>query len=102
MVFLYSLIGRYNSKHFLKTDCTNSKSHKVFFEDRNGGRIKFDGCPYIILGRKVYDCQHGVDRHANEKKRDKDKKMVSRKKNESELKKLNILVNYRNYFNQTG
>ena len=48
-----------------------SKKHKVFFEDPAGGhnRIQFDGCPYIIVGRKVYDCQHGVDRHAKEKQR---------------------------------
>ena len=46
-----------------------SKKHKVFFEDPTGGqnRIQFDGCPFIIVGRKVYDCQHGVDRHAKEK-----------------------------------
>ena len=48
-----------------------SKKHKVFFEDPAGGhsRIQFDGCPYIIVGRKVYHCQHGVDRHAKEKQR---------------------------------
>ena len=55
----------------ISTGGEKSKKHKVFFEDPAGGhnRIKFDGCPYIIVGRKVYDCQHGVDRHAKEKKK---------------------------------
>ncbi|CAH3111147.1 unnamed protein product [Pocillopora meandrina] len=50
-----------------------SKKHKVYFEGPAAGntRIQFDGCPFIIVGRKVCDCQHGVerDRHAKEKKR---------------------------------
>ncbi|KAJ7389470.1 hypothetical protein OS493_031439 [Desmophyllum pertusum] len=42
---------------------------KDFGKQDQGGqnRIQFDGCPFIIVGRKVYDCQHGVDRHAKEK-----------------------------------
>jgi len=66
------------------TGSLTSKKHKVFFEDpktgHSGKRIKFDGCPYIIVGRKVYDCQHGVDRHAKEKKRKEESKLVSRVK----------------------
>ena len=51
-------------------DCNSPKpsKHRIFFEDPKGkGKIKFDGCPYIILGRKFYECQHGVDRHAKDK-----------------------------------
>ena len=38
----------------LFTDGVKSKKHKVFFEDPAGGqnRIKFDGCPFIIVGKK--------------------------------------------------
>ena len=47
------------------------KNRKVFFKDPASGhdRIQFDGCPYIIVGWKVYNCQDGVDRHAKEKQR---------------------------------
>ena len=42
----------------------------MFFEDPAGG-IQFEGSPFLILGRKVYDCQHGVDSHAKDKSRNK-------------------------------
>jgi hypothetical protein len=31
--------------------------------------IVYDGTPFIIERRKVYDCQHGVDRNVADKKR---------------------------------
>ena len=47
--------------------------HKVYFQDPKSSKgrdgIPFDGVPFIIIGRKQYDCQHGVDRHAGEKKK---------------------------------
>ena len=46
------------------------KKHKVFFE-YPAGAIRFEGSPFLILGRKVYDCQHGVDRHAKDKSKNK-------------------------------
>ena len=66
--------------HKISTGGEKSKKHKVFFEDPVGGhnRIKFDGCPYIIVGRKVYDCQHGVDRHAKEKQRNQQNRVSER------------------------
>lgn len=36
-----------------------------------GARISFTGVPFIILGSKVYDCQHGVDRNTALKKRNR-------------------------------
>lgn len=49
--------------------------HKVYFQDPKSSKgrdgIPFDGVPFIITGRKQYDCQHGVDRHAREKKKKK-------------------------------
>lgn len=66
--------------HFL---LSGSKKRKIYFEDSRIGstrnKIPFDGCPYIVMGRKVYDCQHGVDRHAKDKKRKKDDKLVNKK-----------------------
>ncbi|KAL9954893.1 hypothetical protein ACROYT_G042478 [Oculina patagonica] len=47
-------------------------SHRIFWEDNQhvrGARISFTGVPFIILGSKVYDCQHGVDRNTALKKR---------------------------------
>ena len=31
--------------------------------------LKFDHVPYVVVNHKVYDCQHGVDRHLSEKKK---------------------------------
>ena len=37
---------------------------------------QFTGVPFIILGRKLYDCQHGIDRKAGEKRKRKDAEEV--------------------------
>ena len=34
----------------------------------------------MIIGRKVFECQHGIDRHANEKKQNREAKIVSVRK----------------------
>ena len=63
----------------------------MFFEDpktETGKTIKFDGCPYVILGRKVFDCQHGVDRHAKDKKRKQKNAQV--RKEAAEVSILNM------------
>ena len=52
----------------------------MYFEDGTSGRsekIQFDGVPYIILGRRAYDCQHGLDRHAKDKKKRQVEQRVS-------------------------
>ena len=46
------------------TDIT-ARKHKVLWED---GSLCFDHFPFIVVNHKVYDCQHGVDRHMNAKK----------------------------------
>jgi len=48
-----------------------SPKKQSFFEEPapRHNRIQFDGRPCIIVGRKAYDCQHGMDRHAEEKKK---------------------------------
>ena len=50
----------------------SKKTHKVFWEDTQdvkGARITFTGIPFMILGTKVYDYQHGVDRDLLKKKK---------------------------------
>ena len=50
----------------------NREEAQVYFEDSNnaqGHRLIYDGVPFIIVRRRVYDCQHGVDRHAADKKK---------------------------------
>ena len=37
----------------------------------------FTGVPFLILGRKVFNCQHGIDRTAGEKRKQKDAEEVS-------------------------
>jgi len=54
----------------------NQRPHKVCWEDRKdaeGAKITFTAVPFIYLGCKLYDCQHGVDRKAASKQRMKDK-----------------------------
>lgn len=54
----------------------NQRPHKVCWEDRKdaeGAKITFTAVPFIYLGWKLYDCQHGVDRKAASKQRMKDK-----------------------------
>ena len=43
-----------------------SRKHKVLWED---GSLRFDRIPFVVVHHKVYDRQHGVDRHVREKKR---------------------------------
>ncbi|XP_078349678.1 uncharacterized protein LOC144634557 [Oculina patagonica] len=49
------------------------KGKKVFFEDphtpMSQPRITYDGVPFIITGKRVYDCHQGTDRHAADKQR---------------------------------
>lgn len=60
-------------QYILYIFCTDTqKNHKVYFEDtktanNSGQRIKFDGVPVVINGRKVYECHHGTDRNRADK-----------------------------------
>ena len=64
ILLAFSLIrhGINNDFYFL-TD-PFSKPRKIFFK---GERVPFDGVPFMIIGSKIYDCQHGPDRKKNEK-----------------------------------
>ena len=54
------------------------KSRKIFFK---GERVPFDGVPFMIIGSKIFDCQHGPDRKKNEK----DKSSTQKVKYERQL-----------------
>ena len=47
------------------------QNQKIRWSDK--GR-DFNGIPFIILGTKVLDCQHGKDRKASAKMKDKEAK----------------------------
>lgn len=43
---------------------------EIRFEDTQKNTrpyIPFDGIPFVIIGKKVFACHHGKDRHAREK-----------------------------------
>ena len=91
ILFIYLFIYLFNQAGSLK-----SKKHKVFFEDpktESGKTFKFDGCPYVILGRKVYHCQHRLDRHAKEKNT-KQKNSQVRKEKAEEVSILQCVSQY--------
>ena len=56
------------------------RSHKILWEDARdiyGAKIGFfTGVPFLILGRKVFNCQHSIDRTAGEKRKQKDAEEV--------------------------
>ena len=41
-----------------------TKTRKIYFKC---DKVPFDGVPHMIIGSKIYDCQHGPDRKKNEK-----------------------------------
>lgn len=53
------------------------RGHKILFEDMKNDKylqqISFTGIPFMILGKKRYDCTHGVDRGISTKKKYKEK-----------------------------
>ena len=60
---------------FLLSDYSK-KTHKILWEDPQNAqgdreKIIFTRSPFIILGRKIYDCQHGMDRKARDKRKRK-------------------------------
>ncbi|VDI02153.1 Hypothetical predicted protein [Mytilus galloprovincialis] len=49
---------------------TDYKAHKIWWEDGKADdrcKINTNGCPYIILGYDVRECQHGPDRNIKKK-----------------------------------
>ena len=53
--------------------------HKLLFEDVRGKdrpkQIEFMGIPFIIMGKKKFDCTHGVKRNRSLKKKILDEKV---------------------------
>lgn len=50
------------------------KPFKIFWSDGDNTKVKrchlnFDGIPYVIVGSRIYDCQFGVDRNLNQKRK---------------------------------
>ena len=45
-------------------DRSIQKAKKNLFK---GNRLPFDGVPFMIIGSKIFDCQHGPNRKKNEK-----------------------------------
>ena len=41
-------------------------------------RLKSDGTPFVIAGRRALDCKHGPDHHIKEKEREKAKKIEAK------------------------
>ena len=67
--------------HYNLTTDHSNRSHKILWEDPRdikGAKIRFIGVPFIILGRKVFDCQHGKDRKAGEKRKRQDAEEVNK------------------------
>ena len=66
--------------HYNLTTDHSNRSHKILWEDPRdikGAKIRFTGVPFIILGRKVFDCQYGKDRKAGEKRKREDAEEVN-------------------------
>ena len=61
-------------------ECENERI-KVFFQDSQTAmfqpRITYDGIPFVITRKRVYDCHQGTDRHASDKQRRKNAKVTN-------------------------
>nr|XP_009857571.1 uncharacterized protein LOC100177403 [Ciona intestinalis] len=63
-----------SGKNFGQKDWQKS-SHFISFESERGNiRIPFDGIPFMVIGTKVLQCQHGKDSHKKSKERYKQMK----------------------------
>ncbi|XP_020605165.1 uncharacterized protein LOC110043995 isoform X2 [Orbicella faveolata] len=84
------------TKDFGSVDYTKGP-HRIFWEDSqfvDGAKISFNGVPFIILGSKVYDCQHGVDRNTALKRKRREEaetevNVVKKRRNTQSKQKLN-------------
>ena len=50
------------------------KKHRIFWCDTQtkklgGTKVEFDGIPYMVLGKRTLECQHGPDRNIAKRKR---------------------------------
>lgn len=53
-----------------------------------GYRLQFDGVPFMVVGHKILDCHHGVDRHIAAKEKYKTKRQT----NEIQCKRRKMIV----------
>ncbi len=55
-----------NTAGFGNTEYKVEKPHKIYFEERSvdlcGFGIPYDGIPFVNIGKKVMDCEYGIDR----------------------------------------
>ncbi|XP_063440606.1 uncharacterized protein LOC134721481 isoform X2 [Mytilus trossulus] len=83
------------NKGFSSTDTIDYKAHKIWWEDgKADDRCKIDtnGCPYIILGYDVRECQHGPDRNIKKKIQYKAEKEEKSKTDPSYVMKGRTLI----------
>ncbi|CAC5411481.1 unnamed protein product [Mytilus coruscus] len=83
-------IGWYNVSQY-----ADYKAHKIWWEDgKADDRCKMDtnGCPYIILGYDVRECQHGPDRNIKKKIQYKAEKEEKSKTDHSYVLKGRTLI----------
>ncbi|XP_071138721.1 calcium-responsive transcription factor-like [Mytilus edulis] len=74
---------------------TDYKAHQIWWEDgKADDRCKIDtnGCPYIILGYDVRECQHGPDRNIKKKIQYKAEKEEKSKTDHSYVMKGRTLI----------
>jgi len=64
------------------TENVEMTGKKVFFEHphtlMSQPRITYNGVPFIIIGKRVYDCHQGTDRHVPDKQRRKNAKVTNK------------------------
>ena len=65
-----------NATSFFFADVTSLKGHKILWQDCQDTAcpsVKFDGVPYINIGRMVKECHQGPDRQRRAKQRNRQK-----------------------------
>ena len=69
---------KYDSNHVFTILSNTFDTHKLFFKDvrvkDDPKQIEFVGIPFSIMGKKKFDCTHGVDRNRSLKKKRLDEK----------------------------
>ena len=70
----------FNAPLIRHRECGNERK-KVCFQDSQTAmsqpRVTYDGIPFVITGKRVYDCHQGTDRHASDKQRRKNAKVTN-------------------------
>ncbi|XP_041373786.1 uncharacterized protein LOC121386838 [Gigantopelta aegis] len=67
------------SEKFGCTEDLTAKNHRVVWSDTQdvaGTRLVFDGCPYMVLGKRRLECQNGPNRHKKRKEKQEAEKVL--------------------------